>query len=96
MRVLEANQLTGTFFCESTTAQVLPLTPTEVIFAAVMALKAYSVAKVSEGSWASHGGEGVQFQASILQRARWGSQTNLIKSPSIREYGDVSIGACTT
>ena len=37
-----ADQRTGTFFCDSTTAHVLPLTPTEVIFAAVMALKAYS------------------------------------------------------
>jgi hypothetical protein len=34
--------LTGTFFCEMTTAQSFPRTPTEVILAAVMALKAYS------------------------------------------------------
>jgi hypothetical protein len=34
---------TGTFFCEITTAQLFPLTPTDVMFAAVMALKAYSV-----------------------------------------------------
>ena len=33
---------TGTFFCEMTTAQSFPLTPIEVMFAAVMALKAYS------------------------------------------------------
>lgn len=33
---------TGTFFCVMTTAQSLPLTPTDVMFAAVMALKAYS------------------------------------------------------
>lgn len=33
---------TGTFFCDSTTAQFFPRTPTEVILAAVMALKAYS------------------------------------------------------
>jgi hypothetical protein len=34
---------TGTFFCEITTAQSLPRTPTDVMFAAVIALNAYSV-----------------------------------------------------
>jgi hypothetical protein len=34
--------LTGTFFCERTTAQSFPLTPTDVILAAVIALNAYS------------------------------------------------------
>jgi hypothetical protein len=34
--------LTGTFFCDSTTAQSFPLTPMDIMFAAVMALKAYS------------------------------------------------------
>jgi hypothetical protein len=34
---------TGTFFCEITTAQSLPRTPNDVMFAAVMALNAYSV-----------------------------------------------------
>ena len=34
---------TGTFFCDMTTAQSLPRTPTDMIFAAVMALNAYSV-----------------------------------------------------
>jgi hypothetical protein len=38
---------TGTFFCEITTAQSLPRTPTEVMFAAVIALKAYSRRSVS-------------------------------------------------
>ena len=40
---------TGTFFCDMTTAQLFPRTPTEVMFAAVIALKAYSriVAHVS-------------------------------------------------
>ncbi len=33
---------TGTFFCERTTAQSLPRTPIDMMFAAVMALKAYS------------------------------------------------------
>ena len=42
---LQANRLrllTGTFFCERTTAQFLPRTPIDVMFAAVMALNAYS------------------------------------------------------
>jgi hypothetical protein len=34
---------TGTFFCEMTTAQSLPRTPSDVMFAAVMALNAYSM-----------------------------------------------------
>lgn len=34
---------TGTFFWVRTTAQSLPLTPIDVMFAAVMALNAYSV-----------------------------------------------------
>lgn len=33
---------TGTFFCDRTTAQSLPLIPSDVMLAAVMALKAYS------------------------------------------------------
>ena len=39
---------TGTFFCDSTTAQFLPLTPTDVIFAAVIALNAYSGSSKSQ------------------------------------------------
>jgi hypothetical protein len=35
--------LTGTFFCDNTTAQSFPLTPTDMMFAAVIALKAYSI-----------------------------------------------------
>jgi hypothetical protein len=41
---------TGTFFCEMTTAQSLPRTPNDVMFAAVIALNAYSVSRrVSSG-----------------------------------------------
>lgn len=36
-------QHTGTFFCDRTTAQSLPRTPIAMMFAAVIALKAYSV-----------------------------------------------------
>ena len=42
-RLLWLLQHTGTFFCEMTTAQSLPLTPSDVMFAAVIALNAYSV-----------------------------------------------------
>lgn len=41
---------TGTFFCEMTTAQSLPRMPSEVMLAAVMALKAYSDGGVSGGA----------------------------------------------
>jgi hypothetical protein len=34
---------TGTFFCDNTTAQSFPRTPIDMMFAAVMALKAYSI-----------------------------------------------------
>jgi len=34
--------LTGTFFCDSTTAHFFPLMPTDRMFAPVIALKAYS------------------------------------------------------
>lgn len=34
---------TGTFFCDKTTAQSLPRMPTDMMLAAVMALKAYSI-----------------------------------------------------
>ena len=37
-----AGQLTGTFFWDKTTAQSLPLMPIDMMFAAVIALKAYS------------------------------------------------------
>jgi hypothetical protein len=45
----EVMQRTGTFFCEMTTAQSLPLTPNDVMFAAVIALNAYSVAAALAG-----------------------------------------------
>lgn len=45
--------LTGTFFCDSTTAHSFPLTPTDIILAAVIALKAYSTqSKLSAQSYA--------------------------------------------
>jgi len=39
--------LTGTFFWDNTTAQSLPLTPIDMILAAVIALKAYSILAVA-------------------------------------------------
>lgn len=41
---------TGTFFCDKTTAQSLPRRPTDMMFAAVIALKAYSVWEMSARS----------------------------------------------
>lgn len=38
---------TGTFFCDKTTAQSLPRRPTDMMFAAVIALKAYSMLEMS-------------------------------------------------
>lgn len=46
----EAKIRTGTFFCDKTTAQSLPRRPTDMMFAAVIALKAYSVLGMSVGS----------------------------------------------
>jgi hypothetical protein len=40
---------TGTFFCEMTTAQSLPRTPSDVMFAAVIALNAYSAVRCVSG-----------------------------------------------
>lgn len=45
-RLVGALRPTGTFFCDMTTAQAFPLTPTEVMLAAVMALNAYSGMRV--------------------------------------------------
>jgi len=38
--------LTGTFFCDKTTAQSFPRIPTDMMFAAVIALKAYSIVAI--------------------------------------------------
>lgn len=88
-------QRTGTFFCESTTAHVLPLTPTEVIFAAVMALKAYS----GNNQQAVVGTVRMEQSARIPGLANGtsslGSQTNLVEPPSIREYSNVPISTRT-
>ena len=50
--------LSGTFFCEMTTAQSLPRTPRDVMFAAVIALKAYSVGGRQWGCGGVEGGAG--------------------------------------
>lgn len=72
--------LTGTFFCDNTTAQFFPLTPTEVIFAAVMALNAYS------------DDENRVELATISRSMSDGfSPTDLIEAPLIREDRDMSI-----
>jgi hypothetical protein len=71
--------LTGTFFCDRTTAQFLPRTPRDVIFAAVMALKAYSIVWQKQLNGILDGSAG----HSIL--------TNLVQSPLVREDRDMSV-----
>jgi hypothetical protein len=72
--------LSGTFFCEMTTAQSLPRTPTDVMFAAVMALNAYSV-------WCKSG-------VALVERSWAGAHTDLVETTLIRENGNVSVVAC--
>ena len=43
--LVKMTRLTGTFFCDRTTAQSFPRTPIAMMFAAVIALNAYSVAQ---------------------------------------------------
>ena len=69
--------LTGTFFCEITTAQFLPRTPTEVMLTAVIALNAYSVPG----------------QLARAERSTCSSHTNLIQTTLVREDGEMSINA---
>ena len=72
---------TGTFFCDSTTAQSFPRTPTDVMFAAVMALNAYS----------RHGVHRQPPSAAMhVLRIR---RTDLVESALIAEDGDVSVEA---
>ena len=85
---------TGTFFCETTTAQFLPLIPTDVILAAVIALKAYSISAVNVGQ--------ISVTADISRvenadlRGAVQTLTDLIETSLIREDSDVSIIARAT
>lgn len=77
---------TGTFFCDMTTAQLFPRTPTEVMFAAVMALKAYSAAPSRISLFCHRRGH------------EQGALTDLVEPALVREDGDVSVeagAACT-
>lgn len=58
---------TGTFFCDRTTAQSLPRKPTDMMFAAVIALKAYSMEMVCQRGRAELGNEvgATQFELCI-------------------------------
>lgn len=71
-------QHTGTFFCEITTAQSFPRTPTDVMLAAVMALNAYSVFAACQPPSSRHRVEHI-------------ARTDLVKTPLVTEDGDVSV-----
>jgi hypothetical protein len=78
---------TGTFFCEMTTAQSLPLTPTDVMLAAVMALNAYSCNNVN---YCLPGAE-LSNEAVVLTL-----HTDLVETTLVREDGNVSVISCTS
>ena len=65
---------TGTFFCEMTTAQSLPRTPTDMMFAAVMALNAYSNHRSDQKAGWRLGDAGKLFRS----EEEGGGRTNLI------------------
>ena len=68
----DALERTGTFFCDITTAQFFPRTPTDVMFAAVMALKAYSAELLVGVLVVSHSIEGTcRLGRGDLGRKRW-------------------------
>lgn len=91
------SQRTGTFFWERTTAQSLPLTPIDMMFAAVMALKAYSV-RNRLVSWAIRGRgwrprSMASPQGGAIDRAAGGGwiHTDLVQSSLLGEDCDVSV-----
>jgi hypothetical protein len=66
---------TGTFFCDITTAQSLPLMPTDMMFAAVIALNAYSnQTYVNLESWKN-----------------FKLRTDLVQSSLVREDGNMPV-----
>lgn len=83
---------TGTFFCDSTTAQSLPRTPTDMMLAAVMALKAYSIQAVSsvDGHRCETTGHDRSWFRSTA-RTRREKRTDLIQAAIVGEDGDVTI-----
>jgi hypothetical protein len=87
---------TGTFFCDRTTAQSLPRTPIDMIFAAVMALKAYSAkAPVStQVVLIYQASTELEFHFGLVcwvSKTRRHEPTNLVQSSLIREDRNVSI-----
>jgi len=84
-RLTAAGSLTGTFFCEMTTAQSLPRTPSDVMLAAVMALKAYSG---GARDWHVRTEEGDSGRASM--------HTDLVQAALVGEDGDVAVVACAS
>lgn len=91
--------LTATFFCDSTTAQSFPLTPSEVMFAEVMALNAYSrcqrVYRVSQSSW--HPPRPHSERIEHRQGRHCGEEhTDLVQTSIVREDGDMSVVTCAS
>ena len=75
--------LSGTFFCEMTTAQSLPRTPSDVMFAAVIALNAYSTWRPVSEAW------GEEAKGTRMR-------TDLVEAALVREDGNVSVVACAS
>lgn len=82
-------QRTGTFFCDSTTAQSLPRTPTDRMLAAVMALKAYSAQPLVPS--VCHEGPVSALWTSDVRIVL--GHTDLVEPTLIREDCDVSVVA---
>jgi hypothetical protein len=85
---------TGTFFCDKTTAQSLPRRPTDMMFAAVIALKAYSGWRCQLGRL----GPGDKMQAAELDSSvrigllvRDFLLTDLVQATIVGENGDMSV-----
>jgi hypothetical protein len=79
---------TGTFFWDMTTAQLFPRTPMEVMFAAVMALKAYSACDRESAD--------IRWRGSRFGKRQSWIRTNLVETALVGEDGDVSVETCAS
>lgn len=94
---------TGTFFWVRTTAQSLPLTPTDVMFAAVIALNAYSVIlhHTRQPPATCFVTSIVAATSSVERNRRAASdgrsvRTDLVQTTLVGEDGNVSVVACAS
>lgn len=102
---VEAERRTGTFFCDRITAQSLPRTAIDMMFAAVIALKAYS-GQSGQGQLRQNGEVQplpattiVRCEESrgVIEAGEVGAEscrTDLVQSSLIRKDRDVSVEAC--